>query len=232
MITQSHPYLLVCRPQSPSTVALLAGLRALGVAAVHLPLLDYERIKLSARRCSAELAIFTSAEAVRAWRAGGGELLCNNNIWAVGAATARQLAECGLSARVPEPASSEGLLEALPADLSGQRLALIKGAGGRRLLARELRARGAVVQIICTYRRRRRLVANDELPQPWPPQLVWASSGAIVRALADIDTNVSLAVPSARVARLARLLGFANIYNVRSAENSRFLKFIQSIWTK
>ena len=231
MITQSQPYLLVCRPQSPSTVALLAELQALGVAAVHLPLLDYEHIKLRARRCSAELAIFTSAEAVRAWRVGGGELLCEH-IWAVGAATARQLAECGLSAQVPEPASSEGLFEALPADLSGQRLALIKGAGGRRLLARELRARGAVVQIVCTYRRRRRVVQSDELPQPWPPQLAWASSGAIVRALADIDTNLSLAVPSARVARLARLLGFANIYNVRSAENSRFLKFIQSIWTK
>ena len=231
MITQSHPYLLVCRPQSPSTVALLAGLRALGVAAVHLPLLDYEHIKLRARRCSTELAVFTSAEAVRAWRAGGGELLCNN-IWAVGAASARQLAECGLSARVPEPASSEGLLDALPEDLSGQRVALIKGAGGRRLLARELRARGAVVQIICTYRRRRRIVANDELPQPWPPQLAWASSGAIARALADIDNNVSLAVPSARVARLARLLGFANIYNVRSATNGSFLEFIQSIWTK
>ena len=231
MITQSHPYILVCRPQSPSTVELLAELQALGVAAVHLPLLDYEHIKLRARRCSAELAIFTSAEAVRAWRAGGGELNCEH-IWAVGAATARQFAECGLSAQVPEPASSEGLLEALPADLSGQRVALIKGAGGRRLLARELRARGAVVQIICTYRRRRRVVANDELPQPWPPQLAWASSGAIARALADIDTNVSLAVPSARVARLARALGFANIYNVRSAENSRFLKFIQSIWTK
>ena len=229
MITQSHPYLLVCRPQSPSTVALLAGLRALGVAAVHLPLLDYEYIKLRARQCSTELAVFTSAEAVRAWRAGGGELLCNN-IWAVGAASARQLAECGLSARVPESASSEGLLKALPGDLSGQRVVLIKGAGGRRLLARELRARGAVVQIVCIYRRRRRIVANDELPQPWPPQLAWASSGAIARALADIDTNVSLAVPSARVARLARLLGFANIYNVRSAENSRFLKFIQSIW--
>ena len=231
MITQSQPYILVCRPQSPSTTELLAELRELGAGAVHLPLLDYEHIKLRARRCSVELALFTSAEAVRAWRAGGGELFCNN-IWAVGAATARQLAKCGLSAQVPEPASSEGLLKALPADLSGQKVALMKGAGGRRLLARELRARGAVVQIICTYRRRRRIMANDELPQPWPPQLAWASSGAIARALADIDTNISLAVPSARVARLARLLGFANIYNVRSAENSRFLKFIQSIWTK
>lgn len=76
---------------------------------------------------------------------------------AVGEATAAALAAEGWAVAAT-PASGEGagaLLEAAAfADLSGRRVALCRGAGGRRVLDRALPERGAEVLPLTVYRRR------------------------------------------------------------------------------
>ena len=227
MLANIDGYILICRPHSPSTQRLLAALAAAKINALHLPLLQYQYCRPKLKRIVVDLAVFTSAEAARGWQQAGGELQAGQ-IWALGSATSEQLAEYGLTATTPAIPTSEGLLEQLPADLSGQRIALIKGSGGRRLLASSLRRRAASVQTALCYRRLPCVI--EQLPQPWPPQLAWLTSAEIARAMARLDTNLSVAVPSARVAAIARALGFVNIYNVNSAANAAFIQFIQSIW--
>jgi uroporphyrinogen-III synthase len=75
---------------------------------------------------------------------------------AVGRGTARALAEHGIAVQaVPEKsADSEGLLALAPfAAVRGQRILILKGRGGRPLLANELSRRGAEVVCGDLYRR-------------------------------------------------------------------------------
>ena len=82
----------------------------------------------------------------------------STRVAAVGKGTARTLQEIGIavSAVPATTADSEGLLE-LPsfADLRGQRVLILKGRGGRTLLAEELARRGAEVAQAEVYERRR-----------------------------------------------------------------------------
>lgn len=89
---------------------------------------------------------------------------------AVGGATARALTAAG---RAPDlvPAErfdSEGLL-ALPElqHMSGRRVLILRGVGGRELLAEQLRARGAEVAYAEVYRRRLPSIDTDGLRAHW-----------------------------------------------------------------
>jgi len=76
-------------------------------------------------------------------------------VWfAIGQATAHALAEQGIVATVPTQTDSEGLLhEMLEKTEHGQQLVILKGEGGRTLLAEKLQARGLFVTELPLYRR-------------------------------------------------------------------------------
>ncbi len=76
-------------------------------------------------------------------------------IWfAIGQATAAALAARGIEATVPTQTDSEGLLhEMFEKITSGQQLVILKGEGGRTLLAERLQARGLSVTEVPLYRR-------------------------------------------------------------------------------
>ena len=80
------------------------------------------------------------------------------------------------------PFDSEALLRCreLAADrVAGSRIALLKGEGGREHLARELRRRGARVDEVVTYRRRRpRDLGRRLRAVPVPDLIVLTSAGA------------------------------------------------------
>jgi uroporphyrinogen-III synthase len=102
-----------------------------------------------------DLIIFTSANAVRF----GATLLeqkDNPTLAAVGPATARALNQAGYFVAVQPSAGfdSENLLNHPGlGQLAGRRVLLIKGRGGRALLADELTRRGAMVAIVDVYER-------------------------------------------------------------------------------
>lgn len=120
------------------------------------------------------LAIFVSPTSVeRAWPL----ILERHGGWppgvtagAVGQATARSLARCGVRGvlAATDGADSESLL-ALPelADLRGGKVLIVRGEGGRELLADTLRARGATVDYAECYRRLRPAVDAAPLLGLW-----------------------------------------------------------------
>ena len=134
--------------------------RASGATCIAYPTLQIEPLALAPqtlallRGRSWDWAIFTSANAVAACFANLAAPLALSHA-AVGRATARALEQAGVTvAARPDNATSEGVLE-LPAfaDMTGSGVLLVKGSGGRELLAAALRARGADVLELEVYRR-------------------------------------------------------------------------------
>lgn len=158
---------------APQADALSAALRAAGAAVVELPLIHITPLELSAAENCALMDLdrydgvfFISGNAAHLG------LRAADNFWpqwphqlpafAVGERTAHILRDAALIVSVPAQENSEGLL-ALPAlqAVSDKKFLLCKGEGGRELLARTLRERGARVDEIALYRRELSAVAAD-----------------------------------------------------------------------
>jgi uroporphyrinogen-III synthase len=219
---------VITRPAHRSA-ALSALLSACGARVVEFPAIRIEPIAADAAHGTAvpddfDWVIYTSANAVS--HALG--LLATPGrarVAAVGPATARALAAAGIEvAALPEQsADSEGLL-ALPefAAPRGLRILIVRGAGGRELLSRELTRRGATVEFAELYRRvpvTPSAAALEELARalaaPRAP-IVVATSVEILAALLSLAPeaararlkSAALLVPGARVATAARELGW------------------------
>jgi uroporphyrinogen-III synthase len=183
-----------------------------------------------------DLLIFVSRNAV----AYGFDLLpdtlpADQQIAAVGASTAAALEDCGLEPTlVPERFDSEGLLALPPlADMSGRRVLILRGNGGRELLADTLRARGAAVDYAEVYRRLipQRSAAN--LIKGWDNwiDVVVVTSGEILDNLMQMLGEEGIArlrqtplvVVSERVAAQAREHGCRQLHLAANATDQALL---------
>jgi len=169
-------------------------------------------------------AVFVSPTAVeRAWPAiaGRGGLPRTLRVAAVGRGTRRELAERGVhDVLTPdEQADSEALL-ALPElrDMTGQRVALFRGEGGRPLLAQTLVARGAQLQHAVCYRRVPASADVAPILRAWRAGRISAvtafsrdSLDGLVCLIApdgrELLTQTPLFVPHPRIAEHAQALG-------------------------
>ncbi len=156
---------LVTRPPEQAR-ALCNLIAARGGHPLHIPVLEILPPRDSApalavidRLETFDLAIFISANAVRCAH----ELVTRHRAWppglrlaVIGPSSAEALARCGLEAHVrpAEVFNSEALLaqEEMWA-VAGRRIVIFRGEGGRELLARTLRERGAEVTYAEVYRR-------------------------------------------------------------------------------
>ena len=172
--------------------------------------------------------IFTSTNAVDfALKAFGGKMVdaMSVKLAAVGQTTAAALQKAGLQVTcVPKTEfSSEGLL-AQPAmqQVSGQRIMIVRGVGGREKLEHTLRGRGAEMAYLEVYRRCRPDIKCDELIQSLRNQQLNAititSGEALQNLLAMLDPAAAnllrkqpLIVVSDRIRQLALELGFDQI---------------------
>lgn len=213
---------LVTRPQ-PDNARLCDALLAAGYEPVALPLAVIESLPpdAAARRAIEDLdqfdvAICTSTHAARYGYAAVDRIwpqLPLAPIWlAVGAHTRATLDAHGIAAISPQPATSEGLLD-LPvlADVADKRCLIMKGQGGRDLLARVLRERGARVEHLELYRRQP--LALDPLPASMEAGFAVVTSAELLAAFEPVapplrQPRLRLIVPSERVARLARRMGY------------------------
>ncbi|MGB0467313.1 MAG: uroporphyrinogen-III synthase [Pontibacterium sp.] len=218
-------------------------LRALGAEPVSLPLIEIHTIEASdpayqrARSHFLDLdlyqkVIFISANAAHfgaQWIDQYWPQLPIGIRWlAIGKKTAATLTDYGIDA---ESASlgydSEALLNDLHLqEVEGERILIVRGQGGRTLLAESLRARGAQVEYADLYQRRCPGYADstikDILYQQAPDALLITSGEGLDNLLQLANgrqrqfstkalLNYHLVVPSERIAKQARLAGFKRI---------------------
>jgi uroporphyrinogen-III synthase len=191
---------LVTRPEAQAA-SLARALEAAGATVFRLPTLEIRpREDRAATRAAVgpvdryDWVVFVSANAVRY----GATLVDASQLpklATVGPATAVALrrAGCGVDLTPGVSFDSEQLLAAEPfRAVAGQRILLVRGTGGRELLAETLRARGAEVVIAEVYERARAVPpegAVAALEAAWSRgevKVVIATSAEVLKALIEI----------------------------------------------
>jgi uroporphyrinogen-III synthase len=223
---------LVTRPEHQA-LHLCQLIEAEGGAAVRYPALAIKpRPDRSAVRAAIgptdryDLVIFVSANAVRY----GGDLLEHRRdarIAAVGQATAAALNAAGYRVALmpPEGADSESLLAMHElAHMTGQRVLIVRGSGGRELIAETLTARGADVHYAEVYTRepaRPSAEIQEEIERLWRQggikvyaatsvELLEALVGIVPRRCRELMDSTALLTGSRRVADSTRRLGLGS----------------------
>ena len=231
-VANNKPRLLVTRPAAQSA-RLCSLLEADGFEVIRLPAIEildpvnmYELEAVSDELDSYDLAVFVSVNAVQK----GVEFILDRREWpeqtaiaTVGASSAEALLPYGLSANhVPaHQFNSEALLalEELQ-DMSGLRVVIFRGNGGREYLRDTLVERGAEVDYVEVYRRACPAVdeaAMLKLLHPGYLDGITVTSNETLQNLYDMAgaaaqpllCEVQLVVVSGRQASLARQLGFS-----------------------
>ncbi len=243
--------LLLTRPDE-DCAALAQYLAAQGVASASLPLLAIEPVALDAPRrellatlaaCRAIIVVSKPAARLLLERLAETGVQPPSAGWfSVGEATAGVLQAAGLEVTFPSQGDDSEALLANPTlrqavAVPGARVLIVRGVGGRELLAERLGEQGASVEYLELYRRR--------LPE-YPPGtlmrcieaerlngLVVSSGQGLehLRQLAGVDwpqvAGLTLFVPSPRVAEQARAAGARQVVDCRGASAAALLAAVQ-----
>ena len=223
---------LVTRP-AHQAAPLVQAIRAAGGTAFEFPALAIEAVPQRelaaalAQLAGADIAIFISPNAadygMTAIRAGGG-LPSAATVFAVGPGTARALRAQGVPGVVTPPGQDSDALLALPQlqDVAGKRVMIVRGVGGRALLADTLAARGATVHFMECYRRVRPRADAALLLARWQAggiDAVTVTSAETLHNLAALlgEAGASLLAatplfaPHEKIAETARRFGIARV---------------------
>ena len=156
--------------------------------------------------------------------------------FAVGQQTAQILGAADIAALSPSGRQNTEALLALPElqDLSNQRVIIFRGCGGREILADTLIERGARVDYCELYKRvinlDQSLLARQQLSQN---DCLVAHSGELLQALGDQSgepgAETTVVVPSERVAKIARELGYKNIISAENALPESMLAAVETV---
>jgi uroporphyrinogen-III synthase len=234
---------VLTRPQADSE-RLSEALQNEGFQTRVMPIITIEAIPTAEQAPAPSLSddalcIFISANAVRFGLPQLGSALARDSdltVIAVGNKTRDTLAAEGIQAQVPVRADSEGLL-AMPA-LSApdsRDVVIVKGEGGRELLASELTGRGARVTEWACYRRCWPEVDVSGLIEISAGLIFQASSGEMVSRLSELLAGggqadlfqSSIIVPSDRVARLATEIGWGQVIRAEDASDDAFIRALK-----
>ena len=241
--------LLLTRPAEESA-ALATVLSDVGIYSSSLPLLDIEPLPITpdqqallrdlGRYCA---VIVVSKPAARLALQQLDRQWSEMPWFSVGAATAQVLADQGYTVHYPHTGDdSEALLE-LPALREAiarpdARVLILRGEGGRELLAERLRERGASVDYLELYRRFLPTYDTGVLMQRIQLErlngvVVSSGQGFLhLQALAGADwpevAQLPLFVPSPRVQEMARAAGAEKVVDCRGASAAALLVALRS----
>ncbi len=232
---------LVTRPAQQAS-SLCDDINIAGGLAIAFPVLDIEPITHNADINKAimdhDMIIFISRNAVTCFMMGLQKPLADNvQLVAVGAGTAATMVEHGLRVDIqpPPPAGSESLL-AMPElnQMQGKNVLIVRGEGGRELLADTLIARGANLRYIEVYRR--------VLPSPSKTQIEQAMSAdcIVITSIAGLDnlcqlidieqlTSKWLIVMSERIRQYAKNIGFQQCVVVADASDAGVMQQVNQM---
>ena len=240
---------LLTRPAEESAL-LAASLSDVGVFSSSLPLLEIEALPVTPEQQAvwADLGRYCAVIVVSKPAARLGVQRLDRH-WprlpwfSVGAATAQVLADHGLDVHYPPSGDDSEALLALPAlreavARTDARVLILRGEGGRELLAERLREQGASVDYLELYRRF--LPAYDPGVLMQRIQLerlnglvVSSGQGFLhLQALAGSDwpqvARLPLFVPSPRVYEMARAAGAEKVVDCRGASAAALLVALRS----
>lgn len=231
--------ILLTRP-NPCGAQLLCRVLSSGITALHYPALFIEPIPIGQSYQSdlldkADWLIFTSPQAISYLPK---ITLTHQTILAIGRATAEALKQKNLPCHlIPEQENSEGLLAKLnPQEVENKQIVIIKGAGGRDLLASTLKQWGANVTCLDVYKR----VIN---PTPLDAQIliqihyIHVTSLEILNALLNncpenqlsLLKQKTLLVSSQRLQTAAQELGFQRFILLANASAGALLEAISRL---
>lgn len=221
----------VTRPRTQAA-QLVRSIEQSGGVPILFPLLEIEAAEITpplraqlSRLAQADLAIFISPNAVQhgmaAARSAGVSFPSSLKIATVGQGSAKALRELGMADIIAptERSDSEGLL-ALPElqQVSGWRVMIFRGNGGREHLGDTLAARGATVEYVECYRRSKPQQDGAALLAVRPDAITVTSSEALAYLWDMLDEaahaalrGTPLFVPHARIAELARQQGWRQV---------------------
>ena len=161
----------------------------------------------------------------------------NISVAAIGSKTARMLESHGLQLDIrPDGHDSEALLahpKLQAAQISGKKIVIFRGEGGRELLGNTLRERGAEVFYADMYQRsppQNAAQLNDFLQQT---DIVTVSSNEGLQNLYDLASNKRdltrhvLIVPGDRAFTLAQALGFEQIIVAENATDEACMNALE-----
>lgn len=246
---------LVTRPVDQAA-GLVAGIEAAGGSAIVLPMISIvaasDAALSQARECfrrldQIDMLIFISRNAVAhglaLLRECGGKIT-HQQLFTVGGGSARELEQAGM----PTPLyprgdiGSEALLalpQLQPEQVRDRRICIVRGEGGRELLAGTLRQRGADVCYAEAYRR---------IPAQGDPTSLLQSlrtgqldciiitsgeglrnlSAMISHELRPVFRQIPLLVPGERLVQLAHKQGHASVWNAPGADDECLLQSLRS----
>jgi uroporphyrinogen-III synthase len=240
---------LLTRPAEESA-ALAAVLSDAGIFSSSLPLLDIEPLPITpeqhavlrdlGRYCA---VIVVSKPAARLAVQALDQAWPQLPWFSVGAATAQVLADHGLSVHYPQTGDDSEALLQLPAlreaiARPAARVLILRGEGGRELLAERLREQGASVDYLELYRR---LLPDYDAGVLMQRIQLERLNGLVVssgqgflhlQALAGADwqqvAQLPLFVPSPRVYEMARAAGAEKVVDCRGASAAALLVALRS----
>ncbi len=229
---------LVTRPLQQST-GLCELINKAGGEAIVFPVLDIELFSaelLSNWQPCWDKIIFISQNAVRGFllQVSPNQIDERTQLIAVGNATAKMMDESELkvSIKPKENGGSEYLL-ALDGlqQLSGEKVLIVRGEGGRELLAETLTSRGADVEYCEVYRRVKSEPSADECEQAMRADVLLSTSEQSVKNLVSILAadklqvlEKPLIVLSERIKQCALSLGFKQVMVTASTSDASIIE--------
>ena len=152
----------------------------------------------------------------------------------MGKATAIELEHFDIKAIYPKKAGSEGLLKLQQMKaVAGSTAMIVRGRGGRELLAEELSTRGAKVSYLEVYERVEIMYGEalaSELSEQGVNIVVATSAQGLRHLIASLSARelatLHLVVPSRRIALIAEELGWKHILEANGADDESLLQSI------
>jgi uroporphyrinogen-III synthase len=229
---------LVTRPEQQAR-SLCDSITSAGGVAIALPVLDIVPIlpwhESAFSLAKQDMIIFISRNAVTHFMSGLQTRLADNvQLVAVGAGTAATMREHGLRVDIqpPAPAGSESLLTMPELNtVQDKNVLIVRGDGGRELLADTLFARGANISYLEVYRRGLPYRTKQEIQQAKTADCIVITSIAGLDNLCqliDVDqlTPKFLIVMSERIRQYALNLGFQQCVVVADASDAAVMQQI------
>lgn len=229
---------LVTRPKQQAN-ALCDLITAEGGEAIAFPVIEITAILpdkwMHTSLLEQDMLIFISRNAVVHFMSGHPKIAPSTQMVAVGNATAKAMREHGLrlDIQAPSPAGSESLLAmSVMQDVQTKHIVIVRGEGGRELLADTLSARGATIRYIETYQRQLASATDDDIEQAKKADSIVITSIAgltnLYQLLGEkVVREKPLIVVSERIKQRAMTLGCQKITVADDAGDSAVMKKVR-----